>query len=47
MQSFEKKFGNFKRPPREGREVTVGKVGDVPPGRGATIELDGGGEPAL
>ena len=47
MQSFEKKFGNFKRPPREGREVTVGKVGDVPPGRGATIELDGGGELAL
>ena len=47
MQTFEKKFGNFKRPRREGRVVTVGKVEDVPPGRGATVELEGGGELAL
>jgi len=38
---------NTHRPQREGRLVTVGRVEDVPPGRGATIELAAGGELAL
>lgn len=47
MQSFDSKFPNFKRPARTGVLVTVGRVEDVPPGRGATVELDGGKELAL
>ncbi|MBV9959496.1 MAG: Rieske 2Fe-2S domain-containing protein [Acidobacteria bacterium] len=47
MPSFNQKFGNFKKPPREGRQVTVGKVADVPEGRGATVELASGAELAL
>jgi nitrite reductase/ring-hydroxylating ferredoxin subunit len=47
MQSFNPKSGNFKKPKREGRPVTVGKVSDVPPGRGATVELLDGTELAL
>ncbi len=47
MQSFNRKFGNFKKPKREGRAVTVGRVEDVPPGRGATVELLDGMELAL
>jgi nitrite reductase (NADH) small subunit/3-phenylpropionate/trans-cinnamate dioxygenase ferredoxin subunit len=47
MQSFNSRFGNFKKPEREGRLVTVGRVEDVPPGRGATVELAGGAELAL
>lgn len=38
---------NAQRPRREGRLVTVGRVEDVPPGRGATIELASGAELAL
>lgn len=41
------KFFNPKRPRREGRLVTVGRVEDVPDGRGATVELEGGKELAL
>ena len=47
MQPFGPKLSNFKRPPREGKLVTVGRVEDVPAGRGATVELDGGRELAL
>lgn len=47
MQSFDPKLTNFKRPERTGRLVTVGRVEDVPEGRGATVELEGGQELAL
>ena len=47
MQSFNSKFGNFKKPQREGRAITVGRVEDVPSGRGATVELLDGTELAL
>ena len=47
MQSFEPKHENFKRPARTGELVTVGRAGDVPEGRGATVELKGGRELAL
>jgi nitrite reductase (NADH) small subunit/3-phenylpropionate/trans-cinnamate dioxygenase ferredoxin subunit len=47
VQSFGKQFGNFKRPQREGKLITVGRCEDVPPGRGATVELLDGTELAL
>ena len=47
MQSFDSRFSNPRRPEREGRLVTVGRVEDVPEGRGATVELAGGRELAL
>ena len=47
MQMFDSKYQNFKRPARTGALVTVGRVEDVPPGRGATVELEGGAELAL
>jgi nitrite reductase/ring-hydroxylating ferredoxin subunit len=47
MQSCDDRSGNFRKPLREGRAVTVGRVEDVPPGRGATVELTGGKELAL
>jgi nitrite reductase/ring-hydroxylating ferredoxin subunit len=47
VQSFTPKFGNLKRPRREGQTVTVGRVADVPEGRGATVELLNGTELAL
>ncbi|MDQ1593202.1 MAG: nitrite reductase small subunit [Pyrinomonadaceae bacterium] len=47
MQTFDSAYQNFKRPARTGALVTVGRVEDVPPGRGATVELDGGAELAL
>ncbi|HYE64695.1 MAG TPA: Rieske 2Fe-2S domain-containing protein, partial [Pyrinomonadaceae bacterium] len=47
MQSFETRFGNFKKPQRDGRIVTVGRVEDVQPGRSATVELSDGTELAL
>lgn len=40
-------FENKRKPAREGRKVTVGPVGAVPPGKGATVELKNGGEVAL
>lgn len=47
MQSFNSRFSNFKKPKREGRAITVGRVEDVPPGRSATVELLDGAELAL
>jgi len=47
MKPFETGFGSFKRPRRTGQVVTVGRVRDVPEGRGATVELLDGSELAL
>ena len=47
MPSFNPKFGNPRRPRREGKKVTIGRAEDVPPGRGATVELLDGTELAL
>ena len=47
MQSYDNRFVNPKRPPRTGVQVTVGRVEDLPTGRGATIELHDGTELAL
>ena len=47
VQPFTPKFGNLKRPQREGQLVTVGRVEQVPEGRGATVELLNGRELAL
>lgn len=47
MQFRGKQSGNLRRPPREGKLVTVGRVEDVPVGRGATVELLDGTELAL
>lgn len=38
---------NKRKPRREGKKVTVGKIEDVPVGRGATVQLRGGAEVAL
>lgn len=40
-------FPNYKRPRRDGRVVTVGRVEDVPDDRSATVELEDGTELAL
>lgn len=42
-----KVYQNKRKPQREGKTVTVGKVEAVPPGRGATVQLNNGGEIAL
>ncbi len=47
MQTFDSKYQNSKRPARTGTLVTVGRVEDVPEGRGATVELKDGTELAL
>lgn len=47
MQRFDSRLTNLRRPPREGKLVTVGRVEDLPEGRGATVELTGGKELAL
>lgn len=47
MQSFNPKSGNLKKPRRQGQTITVGRVEDVPEGRGATVELLDGTELAL
>jgi nitrite reductase/ring-hydroxylating ferredoxin subunit len=47
MQSFNPKPGGRERGKREGQLVTVGRVEDVPKGRGATVELLNGQELAL
>ena len=47
MQPPGRRFENPKMPSREGKLVTVGRVEDVPEGRGATVELHGGRELAL
>ncbi len=40
-------YENKRKPTREGRKVTVGRVSDVPAGRGATVKLKNGKEVAL
>ncbi|MDQ3255106.1 MAG: non-heme iron oxygenase ferredoxin subunit [Acidobacteriota bacterium] len=47
MQLPVDKFRNPRKPRREGRAITVGRAVDVPPGRGATVDLEGGRELAL
>ena len=47
MQPKERRFRNPRIPSREGKLVTVGRVEDLPEGRGATVELHGGKELAL
>ena len=47
MQSFNPKSGNLKKPERQGNTIVVGRVEDVPDGRGATVELRDGTELAL
>jgi nitrite reductase/ring-hydroxylating ferredoxin subunit len=42
-----KNYENKRKPKREGKKVTVGKVGALPEGRGATVQLKTGGELAL
>ena len=42
-----KLYKNKRKPKREGRKITVGKTEDVPPGRGATVQLNDGSELAL
>ena len=41
------KHHNKRKPKREGKLVTVGTTSAVPEGRGATVELNNGGEVAL
>ena len=41
------RFGNFRKPRRTGQKIVVGRVEDVPEGRGATVELLDGTELAL
>ena len=40
-------YNNKRKPQREGKKVTVGRVEAVPPGRGATVRLKDGTEIAL
>ena len=47
MQRVGPRHPNFKRPARNNQLVTVGRAEDVPPGRGATVELKDGKELAL
>jgi nitrite reductase/ring-hydroxylating ferredoxin subunit len=47
VQSFNPKLGHSEKPTREGQVVTVGRIEDVPPGRGATVQLLNGTELAL
>ena len=42
-----KLYENKRKPTRTGRKVTVGKISDVPAGRGATVKLNDGKEVAL
>ena len=42
-----KLFENKRKPERSGKKVTVGRVSDVPAGRGATVKLKDGKEVAL
>jgi NAD(P)H-dependent nitrite reductase small subunit len=47
MQPSGRRFTNPKSPLREGKLFTVGRAEELPEGRGATIELQGGKELAL
>lgn len=42
-----KSYSNPRKPVREGKKITVGKITDLPQGRGATVELKNGAEVAL
>ena len=42
-----KLYENKRKPTRTGRKVTVGRISDVPSGRGATVKLTDGKEVAL
>jgi NAD(P)H-dependent nitrite reductase small subunit len=42
-----KYYDNPRKPKRKGEKVVVGGVDALPPGRGATVELDDGSEVAL
>lgn len=42
-----KLYENKRKPVRTGRKITVGRVADVPAGRGATVKLNDGKEVAL
>jgi nitrite reductase/ring-hydroxylating ferredoxin subunit len=42
-----KHYENKRKPQREGKKITVGRVEAVPEGRGATVKLKTGGELAL
>ena len=42
-----KLYENKRKPTRTGRKITVGRVSDVPAGRGATVKLKDGAEVAL
>jgi nitrite reductase (NADH) small subunit len=47
VSSSDPKFINFKKPQRTGELITVGRVEDLPTGRGAIVELKNGMELAL
>ena len=47
MQPFGRSFTNPRRPAREGKLVAVARAEELPDGRGATVELEGGRELAL
>jgi nitrite reductase (NADH) small subunit/3-phenylpropionate/trans-cinnamate dioxygenase ferredoxin subunit len=42
-----KVHNNWRKPRREEKKITVGRVEAIPNGRGATVQLKGGGEIAL
>ncbi len=42
-----KLYENKRKPTRTGKKITVGRVTDVPAGRGATVKLKDGAEVAL
>lgn len=42
-----KHYENKHKPVRKGNKIIVGKISDVPQGRGATVKLKGGAEVAL
>ncbi|MBA3439941.1 MAG: non-heme iron oxygenase ferredoxin subunit [Pyrinomonadaceae bacterium] len=47
MKSRDADTPNSKRPKRQNRLISVCRVEDLPPGRGATVELAGGEEIAI
>lgn len=47
MQTFDQPDATLKSPARTGELVTVGRVEDLPEGRGATVDLKSGAQLAL
>ena len=47
MESFDSLSEELRTEERTGQAVTVGRIEDLPPGRGATVELPDGSELAL